>query len=566
MGGAPERAPLVDRILESRGITGPGAASFLDPSLKDLHDPSRMPDLDRAAARLFDAARAGERIVIYGDYDVDGISASAILFHTLRHLVPGANVSCYIPHRLDEGYGLNEDAVASLADEGAAVIVTVDCGVTAVGPAAVAKARGVDLIITDHHTPPATEDLLPDAYAVVHPRRPGSLYPFGDLSGSAVAFKLAWRLATLACGGTRTDEPTRALLLELLGLASLGVIADVVPLVGENRVIARFGLSRLRGSRFPGLSALIEASGLSGGRVEAEHVGYRLGPRLNACGRLGHAREALELLTTATGARAAEIAAALTALNDERREVERRITEHAERLAVEAGMTTAGRRAIVLAHEDWHQGVVGIACSRLVGRFHRPTILMQRHGDECHGSGRSIDGFSLHGALDACRGHLIGFGGHDMAAGVRVRADRVRDFAEAFIEEANRGIAPEQLAPALTFDTEAGADELTVAAAGDLARVGPFGRDNPKVRVVLRGAVVIGRPKLMGATGEHASLQVRHSGRVMRVVAFSWAARLAELPDGVRCDLMIEPTINRWNGTASVEGELVDLAMPPARE
>jgi single-stranded-DNA-specific exonuclease len=423
--------------------------------------------------------------------------------------------------------------------------------------------------VTDHHTPPTEERDLPEAFAVVHPRRHGSAYPFGELSGSAVAFKVAWRLATLSCGSGRVPAATREVLLDMLALASLGVIADVVPLRGENRVIARFGLSRLRHVANTGLRALIAASGLDGENVGEFDVGFKLGPRLNACGRLGHAKEAVELLTIASAGRAAEIADQLSALNTERRAVEKRIAEQAADMARACGMDGEGRRAIVLAHEEWHAGVVGIACSRLVGLFHRPTILMHRDAaaGECHGSGRSIDGFNLHAALEACKSHLIAFGGHDMAAGVRVRAENVAPFAEAFTAVANDRLAAEDLVASVTFDTEATLEELTLDAVRELERLAPFGRENPPPRVLLRGVRVEGRPRVIGKTGEHASLFVKAPAgrasvqfpRSLRLVGWGWAARLAGMPVGATIDAVIEPKMSAWNGVGNVEGEMVDI-------
>lgn len=562
-------APLLARVLHARALSPDIAQNFLQPSLLHLHDPASMPDMDRAAARLLDAARQRQPIVIYGDYDVDGISATAILFHTLNHLVPNANVSTYVPHRLDEGYGLNADALRTLASQGAKVVVSVDCGITAVQPALAAAQAGIDLIITDHHNPPASIDDLPAAYAVVHPRRPDSSYPFGDLSGSAVAYKLAWRLCTLAAGSPRVAANTRELLLDLLALASLGVIADIVPLVGENRVIARFGLSRLKSCSLVGVQALIEASGLSGDRVDAYDVGFKLAPRLNACGRLGHAREAVELFTTANHARADEIARQLTTLNNERRAVERAITDAATDMAQLAGMTSDHRRAIVLAHPDWHQGVVGIACSRLVSLFHRPTILLAQRGDECHGSGRSIDGFNLHHALDSCRDSLLSFGGHDMAAGLRLHAHRLPEFTERFIEYANNALTPEHLTATLLHDADAQPHELSLDNIRDLARLAPFGRDNPPVRLRLTNIRLDGRPRTLGADGKHASLFVRsrdphtspHHDRVLRLVGWDWASRLADIPAGAPIEAVVEPKISTFSGSPTVEAELLDLRL-----
>ena len=374
--GDAQRVMLHDRVARARGLVDPVAAEkFLAPALTHLHDPALLPGLERAAARMLAAARSGERMVIYGDYDVDGVTATAILYHTLKAIAPGCALSTYVPHRLEEGYGLSAASVRELCERGEKVIVSVDCGVTAFEPARVAKDAGVDLIITDHHNLPTEGQGLPDAYAIVHPRLPGSNYPFGELCGAGVAFKLAWRLLTLAHGGAKLPEAWRGLLLELLGLCALGVIADVVPLVDENRVIARFGLVKIKYTANPGLAALVEASGLGGENVQAEDVGFKLGPRLNACGRMGHAREAVELLTTATGERAAEIAAQLSRLNTQRQATERGIVEQACAMAVDAGMTTDDTRAIVLAHPEWHAGVVGIVCSRLVEKFARPVVM-----------------------------------------------------------------------------------------------------------------------------------------------------------------------------------------------
>lgn len=520
--------------------------------------------MDKAAARILAACHDHEPVVIYGDYDVDGVSATAILYHLLMHLFPDAALSTYVPHRIEEGYGLSSDAIRSLATGGTRVVVSVDCGITAIEPARVARECGIDLIITDHHNPPATLADLPDAFAVVHPRRPDSAYPFGDLSGSAVAFKLAWRLASMYHGvgghaGGKVPVSTREVLLELLGLASLGVIADVVPLVGENRVLARFGLSRIRDSKIPGLRALVEASGLAGEKVAADDVGFKLGPRLNACGRLGHAKEAVELLTVATGARAESIAKQLTELNDERRRIERRIADQACELAERAGMTGDTDRAIVLAAEGWHAGVIGIACSRLVDRYSRPVILLARTGGECHGSGRSIDGFNLHGALEACREHLSTFGGHDMAAGLRLDASRFDAFARAFIEHANAALTPNDLVKTIRFDTCATLAEMTPGAIGELARLAPFGRENPGIRLRLTGLRVQGKPRPLGADGRHASLVVRSAGVAVRLVGWGWWERLANLPTDAEIEAVVEPKISTWTGAPCVEGELVDL-------
>ncbi len=556
---APSTLPLVERVLWARGMDDAAAPAFLDPSLQAMHDPGLLPDIDKAARRILDALSARERVVIYGDYDVDGITASAILVHMIRTLDPSADVRTYIPHRIDEGYGINADAIAQLATEGARVIVSVDCGITAVEPATAAAKLGVDLIITDHHNPPASLAELPAAFAVVHPRRPDSRYPFGELCGAGLAYKLAWRLATMHAGGDKASPACRSMLIELLGFAALGTIADIVPLRDENRVITRHGLRQLARPRNEGLRALIHASGLDSEKVDAEAVGFRLAPRLNAVGRLGHAREALELLTEARGKRATDLAETLSSLNEERRRVERNIVDQACRMAEEAGMTAPGVRAIVLAHEEWHPGVVGIVCSRLVEKYGRPTVLMQRDGDVCKGSGRSIDGFNLHGALEHCAAHLERFGGHDMAAGMACRADRLGAFTEAFLGHAKGLLTDDDLVPMVRFDAEADITELGVREAQTLEKLAPFGPGNPRVRLLVRGRVC-GQPRMLGARGDHLAFQLGSAnGAAARIVAWGWGDKAEHIRSGEAIEAIVEPKLSTWNGSTRVEPVLADL-------
>lgn len=562
--------PLVARFLHARGQRDQFAADvFARPKLTDLHAPSLLPGVDRAAERLLAALRAGEPIVIYGDYDADGITAAAILYHMLRALAGSSStagiISTYVPHRVDEGYGLNEQAIASLAAEGAKVIVSVDCGITAHGPARAARAAGIDLLITDHHNLSPEGLPLPDACAIVHPRLSGTgmPYPFGDLCGAGVAFKLAWRLATMHVGSDRLPEPLRALLLDLLALAAVGTVADVVPLVGENRVIARFGLRRVKSTALTGLGALVRASGLAGEEITSEHAGFALAPRLNACGRLEHARDAVELLTTAGPDRAAAIAHELTKLNEQRRRTEKEIFDHACRLAEERGMTRDDCRAIVLAHPEWHPGVVGIACARLVARYHRPAILLNESNGRCRGSGRSIDGFNLHDAIAACAGHLEKFGGHDMAAGLALPADRLAAFTDAFTSFANAALSTDHLTPHLRIDCAARPGELTADAVRALLDLGPFGRGNPPPTILLRNIALARDPQPFGAGGDHASFFIRHEGREMRLIAWRWGERRTRFRAGQTLAAVVEPKLNMWQGFIRVEPELRDVCAMP---
>lgn len=564
---------VVSRVLIARGQTTPqGAAAFLDPKLTQLHDPSLIPDLDIAAERILRALKDREPVVIYGDYDVDGVTATSVLYHTCKAIEPDADVRTYVPHRLEEGYGLNAEAMVELAQQGAKVIVSVDCGVTAVGPALAAREAGVDLVITDHHNPPVRVEDLPRAFAVVHPRRPDSRYPFGELSGAGVAYKLAWRLATLSCGGpgAKTTPKLREMLVELLAFAALGTIADIVPLVGENRILARYGLVRAKNSPFIGLRALVEAAGLSGEDLDAMAVGFRLGPRLNAAGRMGHARDAVELFTTAGPERARELAKMLSEQNDARRGVERAIFDQACAMAEKAGMTGSEQRAIVLAHPQWHPGVVGIVCSRMVERYHRPTILMQMHDGVCHGSGRSVDGFNLHAGLVHCAEQLDRYGGHNMAAGVHLVEPKLHAFTDRFTAYANSMIAAELLSAHVTVDCEATPSELHPQAVQELHKLGPFGAGNPEPKLLVRNLTIAGKQS-MGAEAKHATLQLRAMpetgtapttqgyGLVWRCVAWGWGEHLDKLPIGAKIDAVIKPRISRFNGNERVEPEVCDV-------
>jgi single-stranded-DNA-specific exonuclease len=554
---------LVDRVLRARSIeSASDVERFMNPSLRSMHDPSGIPDLDEAGDRILEAIRDGESIVIYGDYDVDGMTGSAILIHMIRAISPEARVRSYIPHRLEEGYGINAEAIQTLVAEGAGLIVSVDCGITAIEPALVARELGVDLIITDHHNPPASMDDLPECFAVVHPRRPDSSYPFGELCGAGVAYKLAWRVATKHAGGEKVSASMRALLIDLLGFAALGTIADIVPLVDENRVIVKHGLMQIPRSPIDGLQALIVASGLDSEKIDTEAVGFRLAPRLNAIGRLGHARDAIELLTQAKGQRAVELAEALSRMNEQRKKQELAILTQAIEMATEQGMTGSDKRAIVLAHRDWHPGIVGIVCSKLVDRFSRPTILMQESDDGYKGSGRSIEGFNLHGALGACQAHLSTFGGHDMAAGMKCDSDRFDAFRDAFVGYTNEHLDRDDLVHRVKYDCVGDLAELTPDSVRRLERMGPFGAGNGRVRVRINRLKLNGTPSPFGKAGNHLSFRVGsidHAGPTLRVVGWNWARHLDRIPPGAPVEMVIEPKLNSWNGNTRVEPVLVDL-------
>ena len=588
-------SPLIAQVLLVRGVAEvDDCQAFLRPSLSSLHHPSTLPGVTQAADRIARAIRDHEKIVIYGDYDVDGITATAILWHAVRTL--GGKADFYVPHRIDEGYGLNAQAIAQICDQGAKLIVTVDCGITAIEQVKVARDRGVDLIVTDHHewkeapsaaeveggsgvvewsgggvdapglTPPPhhpTTPLLPSAVALVHPRLPTGGAPYGNphLCGAGVAFKLAWGVGLAMSGSAKVSQEFRDYLVDATALAALGTIADVVPLVGENRALAHFGLGGLKDSKLTGLRALIESAGLTGQKLTSFDVGFKLAPRLNACGRMGHARLAVEMLTTADGPKAMEIAVYLEQQNKARQAMEKKIAEQAVGQAVERGYDKEDSRAIVLGEHEWHPGVIGIVASRLVDKFHRPTIMVAINNGHGQGSGRSIAGFHLANALNACTEHLVSHGGHEMAAGLKVKTEKFEDFRHAFRDVALDLLTPEDLVPHLRLDAEAMVPQLTESLVRDLQRLGPFGHANPRPLICLKGMEVAQPPRRVGKTGDHLQLSLKQENRVIKCIGFGFGNLESDIRVGSRIEVAGEPSLNEWNGRVNVELEVKDLRL-----
>ncbi|HEY7087807.1 MAG TPA: single-stranded-DNA-specific exonuclease RecJ [Tepidisphaeraceae bacterium] len=545
---------LIAQMLLNRGLSDPqDCTDFLRPSLKLLPDPGLISNLPAAAQRIAQAIRDRQKIVIYGDYDVDGITATAILWHAIRLL--GGSVQYYIPHRIEEGYGLNAEAIAQICGDGGRLIVTVDCGITATEPAKVARERGVDLIITDHHEPHAE---LPECFAIVHPRL-GDTYPNPHLCGAGVAFKLAWGVGLAISGANRVNEDFRNFLVEATALAALGTIADVVPLIGENRVLAHFGLSGLKASKLNGIRALIASAGLDGQNIDCYHVGFVLAPRLNACGRMGHANLAVQLLTDADEAKATEIANYLNEQNRSRQTIEKKILEEALAQATQLGLDQAENRAIVLAAEGWHPGVIGIVASRIVERFHRPAVMIALNNGSGQGSGRSISGFHLARGLEACSQHLDAWGGHEMAAGLKIQSGKLEAFRQSFLEHAGSKIDPTMLIPELRIDCEAELAHMSEALVNEMNRLGPFGHGNRRPLLCCRKLILAGPPRRVGKTGDHLQLFVKNGRFHMKCIAFGYGEMFDKLQPGMTLDLAVEPQINEFNGRVSVELAVKDL-------
>lgn len=553
---------VVAQLLLNRDVhDAPAARRFLDTPLASLHPPLSLPGVDLAAERIVRAVKDKRRVCIYGDYDTDGVTGTAILLRVLSKI--GASVQSYVPWR-SEGYGLSSEKIREFAQTGVSLVVSVDCGIASIAEAEVAREVGVELIVTDHHEMKMGLDgpLLPQAAVLVHPRLPAAIpYPFGELSGAGVAFKLAWAIAQRASGSEKVPADLREALLDSVGLAALGLVADVVPLRDENRILVRHGLERIRANPSVGLKALLDAAGVKPDQtITAEDVGFKLAPRLNAAGRLGYAGLAVELLTTTSTSKAAELARVLEGENIERQSKERKYTAQAKEMVVEQFATDP---AVVVASEDWHPGVVGIVASRLVDHFAKPALVIAIPANEpiATGSGRSIPGFALHEALVACDSLLEGHGGHAAAAGFKVKRDRIaafRDRFNAYVASHFPGGTP---APRLVLDAEVPLSAITFGLLADLNKLEPYGAGNPKPRFLASG-LKVEAARLMGS-GEvqrHMDFRVRQGATTIRCVAWGMADRMEELMSaGGECCLAFTPKINEWRGERKIELEVIDL-------
>lgn len=550
-------SPLVAQVLAARGVqTDEQARRYLSARLLDLHDPALLPGAEAAAARIVRAIQAGRRVTIYGDYDVDGVTATSILYNCVK--LAGGNVDYYIPSRLEEGYGLNLEAIRKLHEEDPQrLVVTVDCGICSVLEAALAKELGLELIITDHHT---FTDELPDAVALVHPRLPGGTYPFGELCGAGVAFKLAWAICQQLGDGKKASPQMREFLVSAVGLAAIGTVADVVPLVDENRILVHNGLLSLS-SRAPlGLTTLMRIAGVdTRGTLASEDIGFALAPRLNAAGRLGQARLAVELLTTFDPERAQQLAEYVDQLNKNRQTVERRMLKQAKELVSEHGWSE--QPALVLAHPEWHPGVIGIVAGRVAEHFEKPAILIAL--DEAagcgQGSGRSFAGYDLYSALSACESRLERFGGHRAAAGLRISRDEIAAFREqfaAFVGETHT-LQPSDVE--LSVDAEVSLADLTLTAVKELEKLGPYGCENSRPVFASTRVELAGAPQTMGEGDRHLSLRIKQGRDTFRAVAFGrgeWAEEIAAA--GGPISVCYKTVINRYRGRESVELHLID--------
>ncbi len=557
--------PLIAQILINRGIkTVEGINDFLTSSINNLHDPFLLPDMEKAVERIGRAISSGEGILIYGDYDVDGVTATSLLYLFFKEI--GYDASYYIPHRLREGYGLREDAIYKIKEKGISLIITADCGITSNPQVAAARGLGIDVIITDHHEPP---DVLPQAYAVINPNRTDSLYPFRDLAGVGVAMKLAQGVLQgfkeiKEFNDPVTPQPLDPILHKYLDLVALGTIADVSPLIGENRKLVKEGLKLLSKGERKGIAALKLVSNLDGQNISVGIVGFTLAPRINAAGRLDDADIGVMLLTTDSEEEAVRCAKMMDEKNRERQRIEEEIlNEVKERINKDIDINNA--KAIVLSSENWHQGVIGIIASRIVDEYYRPTILISMREDGIgKGSARSIPAFHLYDGLLECSSYLDAFGGHKYAAGITIRKDRIDLFSERFNEIVGAKLKNEDFVPRLYIDSEININDLNFKILKGFELLEPFGISNPEPVFSISDVEAL-YPKIVGKN--HLKLKVRQERAQADAIGFNMGEKIQMFNEsGSGFDIAVTPRLNEWQGTLSIQMKIKDIRFPVSED
>src|SRR3990170_3275664 len=573
-------SPLTAQLLINRGIVHADKAfSFLSPSIKNLHDPFTMKDMDKAVARIETAIRENEKITIYGDYDVDGTTATALLYLFLKEV--NACVSYYIPERLKEGYGLNNQALKHLIDSGTKLVITTDCGITNHEEIAFANSIGLDVIITDHHEPPAEAGRRPSAYAILNPKQPDCPFPFKELAGVGVAFNLiiALRSKLLGCG-TWGAGATKPNLRKYTDIVALGTIADMVPLVDENRILVKYGLDELTSGKRPGIRALKEVSrlgtDLKSVPIKTSSVGFQLAPRINAAGRLYKASMGVRLLITDDDKEAMDIARELDRENIDRQRLEKDILSEAIEIIESKEFEIHRKKAVVLAKDGWHSGVIGIVASRLVDRYHRPTVIISLKDGIGKGSARGINKFHILDALKECEDLLEKYGGHKMAAGLTISGKNIQSFESVFYNLAEKGLNFEDLAPEVMLDSYIALGELNEKILAEMELLAPFGLANPEPLLATRDANIV-QSEVVG--NNHLKLKIRQEMKDWRVEGgggrqlpppsnlhplTSWDGIAYGKGDihplqGDNFDIAFIPYIDEWNGNKSLKLKVKEI-------
>ena len=541
---------LLASLLINRNISSPDSAkSFLSPRLGALRDPFLLKDMDRAVELITDFILKKKRITIYGDYDADGLTATSLLVDFFSRL--DTPVSFYIPHRLEEGYSLNERAIREIKKGNTGLIITVDCGIKSQSEIALAKKLGMEVIVTDHHQPPA--GFVPIC-PTINPLRPDSSFPFKELSGVGVAFYLAIAIRSRLREGGFFESKAEPDLRSYLDLVAIGTVADIVPLIEENRILVKSGLNVLINTQRPGIKALLRVSGIKNDQmITAEDIAFKLAPRLNAMGRLGSATGAVQLLTTDNEKEASSIATQMDSLNSQRQVIENRIVSQS-RERIESMEDLEGRRTIVLFDPGWHQGVVGIVASKIVEEYYRPTLILTVEGDLLRGSGRSIDGFDLYQALSDLGDLLEQFGGHDHAAGISLEAKKVGAFCERFEELARKRIDPEDMTPKIEVDAKIGLESINPRTLKEIEMLLPFGNKNPEP-IFWAGPLKVISSRVVGK--DHLKLKIKEKWITFDCIAFGKGAFYPL--EGKSVDLLFHVATNTWQGIESIQLVIVDL-------
>ena len=507
-------APVLARLLLRRGITTESAAKrFFRPQLTDLINPFLMKDMDLAVDRLNDAIGRKERILVYGDYDVDGCTAVALVYKFLQQFY--SNIDYYIPDRYDEGYGISEKSINHAHETGVSLIIILDCGIKAIKEIAYAKSLGIDFIICDHHVP---DETLPDAVAILNPKRNDDSYPFKHLCGCGVGFKFMQ-------GFARSNGIPFSQLQPTLDLCAISVAADLVPIEGENRILAYHGLRQMNQAPSTGLKAIIEICGMTGRQVTMSDITFKIGPRINASGRMENGRESVDLLVEKDYDRALKIADNINDYNEQRKDIDKQMTDEANQIVARLE-SQQHSTSIVLYDENWKKGVIGIVASRLTEIYFRPTIVITRDGDLATGSARSVAGFDIYGAIKSCRDLLMNFGGHTYACGLTLKWNDVKKFQERFQEYVDNHIMPEQTEPTLNIDAYIEFKDITKKLHSDLRKFAPFGPGNPKPVFATEDVYDFGTSKVVGRQQEHIKLELvdSRSNNIMNGIAFGQSA------------------------------------------
>jgi single-stranded-DNA-specific exonuclease len=538
---------LLSRLLINRGITEPDKArAFLTPDLTQLHDPFQFHDMKRAAERICKAITNQEQVLVYGDYDVDGITSIALIIRVLGKYLPG-RLLYYIPRRLEEGYGLHLNSLMKALSNGVSLIITVDCGISAIEETDYLKSQGIDLIITDHHEPPP---VLPDAYAIINPKVTSSGYPFQQLAGVGVTFKLLQAMITYY-------PDLEEKLLGNIDLVAFGTVADIVPLLEENRILVKYGLSAMRTTQNIGLQALLQTAGLKDREITTGHISFILAPRVNAAGRMGSPGNGVKLFIAGDPLLALDLARELEKENQTRQEIENAVLQDAlTQIQSDPGLLE--ENALVLTGENWHLGVIGIVASKIVEIYNKPTILIGMNGEEGRGSGRSISGFNLFNAIEAGGEYLIRFGGHEFAAGITIARQNIPLFKKAFLEISKARLTKEDLAPFLKVESLVDLNQLTLELAQELGKLAPCGTANPTPILGCRELDLI-EYKNVGENGRHLKIKVAKSNKVFEGIGFNLGFIRQELASTREVDLAFSLEENIWNGSSRIQLNLKDV-------